>query len=147
MTSGVISTFVWIHFRSFGCAALSFVSGVFIDLDHLLEYFTHYKFTFSLKRIYCACARSRFKRLYLVIHSYELVILLWIAIYAFGLSNAWKAVAIGMTQHIIFDQLTNPLRRYGYFMTYRIAQGFRKEKIVRIDPLTGKIEGRTGCPR
>lgn len=147
MTSGVISAFVWIHFRSFGCAALSFLTGVLIDLDHLFDYFTTYRFTLSFRRIYCACSRARFKRLYLLVHSYEIVILLWIAIYVFSLSNAWKAVAIGMTQHLVFDQLTNPLKRYGYFLTYRVLHGFRKEMIVRIDPLTGKMEGRTGCPR
>ena len=135
VTSSIISAFVGIYFKSFGCAVLSFVTGVFIDLDHLIDYFTSYKFTLRLKRIYCACARARFKRLFLVLHSYEIVLVLWIAIFAFGLSNVWKAAAIGITQHIVFDQVTNPLKSFGYFFIYRTMKGFRIERIMRKDYL------------
>ena len=40
-------------------------------------------------------------------------------------------MAIGLTQHIIFDQMTNPIRNLGYFATYRIMKNFRKELLVR----------------
>jgi dolichol kinase len=143
VTSGIISAFVWMHFRSFSCAAVSFIAGVFIDLDHLIDYYAAHRFTFSVKRIYCACVRIRFKKLYLLLHSYEIVIILWIAIYAFSLSDIWKAAAIGLTQHIIFDQITNPISALGYFLTYRIMKGFKKDHIVQKNLLT---EVR-GCPR
>lgn len=143
VTSGIISALVWAYFRSFGCAAISFLAGVFIDLDHLIDYYTQHKFTLKLKRIYCACRRIRFKRLYLLAHSYELIVALWIAIWAFSLSNAWKALAIGMTQHLIFDQITNPINTFGYFLTYRILKGFRKELILQND-MTMEAKG---CPR
>jgi len=143
VTSGIISAFVWIGFKSFGCAAASFMTGVLIDLDHLIDFYAGHRFTLSIKRIYCACLRIRFKKLYLLLHSYELVIILWIAIYAFSLSNIWKAVAIGMTQHIILDQITNPINTFGYFMTYRILKGFSKELILQKDPIT-EVKG---CPR
>lgn len=73
----------------------------------------------------------RLDTLYLVLHSYELTALLWIAIYAFSLSNAWKAAAIGMTQHMILDQLTNPLNTFGYFTAYRMSKGFKKKLLIK----------------
>jgi len=71
------------------------------------------------------------KRLYLVLHSYEILIALWSAIFIFSLSNFWKAIAVGLTQHMILDQITNPISRLGYFFTYRIARGFDKELILK----------------
>jgi dolichol kinase len=143
VTSGIISAFVWIGFRSFGCAAVSFITGIFIDLDHLVDFYSQHKFTLKLKRIYCACLRVRFKKLYLLLHSYEIIAMLWAAICVFSLSNMWKAAAIGITQHIIFDQITNPINTFGYFFTYRVMKGFRKELILHPDLITEAKR----CPR
>jgi hypothetical protein len=129
--SGVISFIVWAYFKSFGCALVSFATGVFIDLDHLVDYYANHRFTLSAKRIYCACIRIRFKRLLLLLHSYEILLALWIAIYVFSLSDIWKAAAIGLTQHVIFDQVTNPINTFGYFLTYRMAMGFSRDRIIR----------------
>ena len=128
--SGVISIAVWYYFKSAECAVISFIAGVFIDLDHLIDFYTNHRFTLKVKRIYCVCARMRLKRLYLGLHSYEIVILLWAAIYIFALSNYWKALAIGVTQHIISDQIANPLNNLGYFFTYRILKGFKRERLI-----------------
>ena len=143
VASGIISAFVWVYFRSFGCAVISFAAGVFIDLDHLIDFYTQHKFTLKFKRIYCACRRIRFKRLYLLLHSYELIAILWLAIWLFSLSNAWKALAIGMTQHLAFDQITNPINTFGYFLTYRIFKGFKREFIIHNNLNTEA----KGCPR
>lgn len=143
VTSGIISVFVGIYFKSPACAAVSFISGIFIDLDHLFDYYVSHKFTLSIKRIYCACRRIRFKRLFILLHSYELVALLWIAIYALSLSNIWKAAAIGLTQHMIFDQLTNPISTFGYFLTYRLINNFSRDRIIRMDIATEASK----CPR
>lgn len=131
MASGVISLFVWAYFRSFGCAVVSFAAGVLIDIDHLLDYYANLGFTLNAKKVYGACCEMRLDKLYLAFHSYELVMLLWIAIYAFSLSNIWRAAAIGMTQHLIFDQFTNPIKLPSYFLAYRIANRFRRESVIR----------------
>ena len=46
------------------------------------------------------------------------------------MSPAWKAAAIGLTQHVIFDSFTNPVRWPGYFFTYRMLNGFKKELLL-----------------
>ena len=130
IASGVISIFVWGYFRSLGCAAISFAAGVLIDLDHLIDYFASHPFTLRPKDIYDACLNVRLKKLYVLLHSYEVIIILWLAIWLFALSNCWKAFAIGLTQHVLLDQITNPVRRAGYFLTYRMLKGFKKELIV-----------------
>lgn len=141
--SGVISVYLWIHYRSFACALISFLAGTLIDLDHLFDFYANNRFTLSMKRIYCACLRVRFKRLYILLHSYEVLALFWLAIYAFSLSNIWKAAAIGLTQHVICDQITNPISTYGYFLVYRLAHRFKRDTIVKMD----LIRGARRCPR
>lgn len=130
VTSGVISACVGLYFKSAACAVVSFAAGTLIDIDHLLDYFTSHPFTVRLKDIYDACAETRLKKLYLVFHSYEMLIMLWVLIYAFSLSNTWKALAIGLTQHMIFDQLTNPVKGMGYFFSYRLMKNFDPETLV-----------------
>ncbi|MDP2913576.1 MAG: hypothetical protein Q8N91_06180 [Candidatus Omnitrophota bacterium] len=110
---------------------ISFIAGIFIDLDHIIDHYINNGFTLNPNAVYDACIDIKFKTLYLVFHSYEIVILLWIAIYCFSLSNAWKALAIGITQHVIFDNLTNPMRKLGYFFTYRALKRFRKDLLIR----------------
>jgi hypothetical protein len=42
------------------------------------------------------------------------------------------ALAIGASQHIIFDQFTNPIKPLGYFLTYRAMKKFKTEDIITI---------------
>lgn len=71
-----------------------------------------------------------FRKVYLIFHSYELIAMLWIAIYAFSLSGVWAAMAIGITQHLAFDQILNPVNTFTYFLTYRILRSFKKESLL-----------------
>lgn len=101
-----------------------------IDLDHLIDYYASHPFTANARTIYFTCLRMDLKKVYIVLHSYEIIACLWITIYVFYLGNFWKAVAIGLTQHIIFDQIVNPISAYSYFLTYRIAKGFKRNDLI-----------------
>ena len=131
IASGIFSICVWVYFKSIGCAAISFAAGVLLDLDHLIDYYANHSFTLNIKDVYNACLEIKLNKLFLLLHSYELIAILWLAIFVFGLSNSWKALAVGCTQHILIDQITNPIKLTGYFLTYRIAKGFKKELILR----------------
>lgn len=120
------------HLKSIGCALASFISGVFIDIDHLFDYYSNHRtFTLKIQDIYETCAKLNLNKFYILLHSYELIALLWASIYLFSLPNLWKATAIGLTQHLIFDQITNPVYTFGYFITYRMLKGFKKELLLK----------------
>jgi len=119
-------------YRSFPCAAATFATGVFLDADHLIDYcYSRRTFTFSLRKVYEACEECTLSKLIFAFHSYELVAFLWIAIVIYAPGRLWVAVAVGLTQHLILDQITNPVNPMGYFFTYRLAHGFRSEHILR----------------
>ncbi|MFH1854215.1 MAG: hypothetical protein ABH815_02775 [Candidatus Omnitrophota bacterium] len=108
-------------------------AGIFIDLDHYLDYAREYGFSFNFRKVYHTCkyGHTYFKNLTLILHSYELVAILWLAIFLFDLNISWKAAAIGLTLHIIMDQAANPLKPLAYFLWFRIANNFETEKMYK----------------
>ncbi|MBL7069072.1 MAG: hypothetical protein ISS34_04370 [Candidatus Omnitrophica bacterium] len=128
----IISIAVYAYFKSFACGAASFLTGVFLDVDHILDCYMNHGPRFKLEDLSRFCAEIRFKKLTLIFHSYELIAVLWISIYAFSLGNIWIAMAIGATQHLIFDRLfNNKIGGLGYFFTFRLINGFAKEAIIK----------------
>lgn len=103
-----------------------------IDLDHLIDYYHSHPFTINPIKVYNACKERNLKRWFLILHSYEFIIAFWVVIYYFDLSNVWKAAAIGFTQHLVCDQLFNPITLYGYFLTYRAYKRFESEHLIRL---------------
>jgi len=117
------------------CGVASFLAGVFLDIDHFLDCYVNYGWRFKMEDFYTYCREIRFDKLTLVFHSFELIILFWIAIYVFSLGNIAKAIAIGATQHLFFDQMVNVARDRldprRYFLLFRLSKGFRKEAIIK----------------
>ena len=128
--SAAVSFAVAAYFRSVPCGICSFVTGVFIDLDHLYDYYREHGFTLNPMDVYRGCSEMDLTKVFLFFHSYELLAVLWVSIFVFSLSKLWVAGAIGLTQHMIFDQIFNPINKYGYFLSYRIAKGFDIDKIL-----------------
>ena len=131
VASGIISVLSIAYFSSIGYAAISFLAGILIDVDHIVDYYLNYGLTLDIRKIYNSCLAMNLKRLYLVFHSYELTAFLWAAIYIFSLSMFWQAIALGLTQHVILDQATNPVFTFAYFFIYRAANGFDASLIVK----------------
>ena len=132
--SAILSTAVAIYFRSVLCGAVSFLSGVFIDIDHVFDYLINHGIRINIAKLYEYCANINYRRLSLIFHSYELVALLWVSIVVFQLGDIWKALTIGIAQHLILDTVRNislnKLNWRAYFFTYRFFHRFRTEKLV-----------------
>lgn len=114
--------------------AISFLSGVLVDLDHILDFL----FNHSIKKhrdffnILYACD---IKKYILFFHSYEFLIILVSCILIIPSDKYWVSFAIGFGQHLILDAFTNPIRPWGYFLAYRIYSGFERKKILKISYL------------
>ena len=138
--SAAISFFVYLYFKSVSCAIISFLSGILIDLDHILDFCLSYgirQYNSFFKKIYAV----DLKKLILFFHSYEFPILLWLGIILFSLNKYWISLAVGLTQHLLFDQFTNPMTFRGYFLLYRIYHKFDTEKIIEKSLLEKRRRG------
>lgn len=76
---------------------------------------------------------SDLKRVFLILHSLEFLFIFWSLIYVLKLNEYWIAAAIGFTQHMFFDILTNYVGLKGYFLAYRMLVGFETKKIINFE--------------
>jgi len=107
------------------------IAGIFIDLDHYIDYVRERGISFDFKKVhdFIKDGYKHFEKLTLLLHSYELLILLWILIAIFNLNIIWRYAAMGLTVHIFTDQIANPIVPLGYFLWFRIANNFEAKKL------------------
>ena len=96
------------------------LTGVLIDLDHLLEYYRWF-------------IKEDHTRVWLFLHSYELVVPAFLAGYLSGWDPVVLGVSFAFLGHLLTDQLTNPVGPLAYFFTYRGMKGFQLHEIVNSD--------------
>jgi len=139
LSTGVSAVFAsWVH--SWEAILACFLSGIFIDLDHHFDYLIIKKeLPISYKKLLDFLTTEHDKKLYLFLHSYELIILLWFSIFVFHLSTVWLGVAVGVSTHIFCDELANPFKPMAYFFVSRMKVGFNrramfKEEYFKNDP-------------
>ena len=130
VTSAVFFTVTHSWEATLGC----FLSGIFIDIDHHFDLWLYKKkILFDIKHIYHFCEKEKKGKLYLIFHSYELLAIFWLCLIGFRLSVLWWGLAVGLTVHIILDQMCNTVTLFTYFLWYRIKKGFAKEALFPPD--------------
>lgn len=131
--SGVLGVGIYKCTGSAASGISAFLSGVFIDLDHHLDYFIALKkVPLSYKKLldFFEFDYPSYPKVYLFFHAWEFLALLWAIIYILHLNVVWIGFALGITVHMICDQIVNPLKPLGYFIIYRIKHGFLKKDIL-----------------
>lgn len=116
---------IFITFHDLNLAVSAFLSGIFIDLDHWIDYFIVYKFSFKLKKFFISYQCVDSGKVYVFLHSWELVFLILIAGFFTGLTKFAAAVVLGMSLHLLVDQVLNFKKEpFFYFLTYRFMKNF-----------------------
>jgi len=107
------------------------LSGILLDMDHVLDFYLLTDERFTLKSFFSWCYELRWTKIYLVLHSYELFLLLALAACLFP-SQALAGVLLGMGLHLFMDQLGNKgLNKWFYFMIFRYRSGFAHTALTR----------------
>ena len=128
VASGVASAIFLSFTKSIPGTAACFFAGILIDLDHAFDFVVIKKKMYrSFKELKTFCASRDDKKIYLWLHSYEVLAVLWALAFIFGASPVYAGILWGMTIHLFLDQLTNPIHPLSYFLVYRIKLGFPKD--------------------
>ena len=133
ISTGVSAVFWW-WFKSVPATAVCFLSGIFIDIDHHLDYWLiKGKFPWRYRDLhkFFIEQENRGGPMYLVLHAWEWLIALWLAIFILRLDVVWVGFAIGLTAHMMADLICNPLKPFGYFITYRWRRAFDSTRILK----------------
>ena len=117
---------------------LCFLTGVFIDIDHFIEYVIRNNLkNFNFKECYRSHTKwakreeeIRVERIYLVFHAVEIAFLLWVS-FIFTKYVYILSIALGYTGHLVLDMTGNIVRPSAYFVTTRIKNNFKTIKLLR----------------
>lgn len=123
--STVVSGILYALFKSWGLTIASFLSGIFIDLDHYIDYLIEYGSPFNIRKFFFTINEEHIKKLYMVFHGWE-----WsIVLFAIGWLSGWNhwviGILIGYGHHMISDAIFNtnwPVKGYSFF--WRLKRGF-----------------------
>lgn len=133
------SAFIYYWFQSLMAAVICFLAGVLLDIDHIPEYLAVDSKNKGIKDFYHSRLADDRPKVYLLLHSYELIFILWFIIQIFHLNLFWVAVAFSISVHLILDQLYNPIYcSYTYFLIYRVLKKFNSNELFLIK---GKKQG------
>lgn len=117
--SAGIGVVIWAFTRSVTAGATAVAVGVFMDLDHLLDY---YFWLWKEKRRY----------LWLVLHGYELIVPMFLVSWLSGWNPIILAATLAHLGHLVTDQFTNNPPTFTYFLSYRFAKRFRARELMKI---------------
>lgn len=114
--------------RSWEITAGTFIMGVFIDLDHIIDYWREHPFRMDLVHFFATCEEYRLNRAMLFLHSLELAVPL--ALLAYFVRSPWiTGFLIGWSVHMIFDYLGNKTNNMTYFFIFRWSVGFDMHRV------------------
>lgn len=122
--SAVVSALLWAFLRDATAAGVCFLTGVFMDLDHLIDYAYNYGPRFRLKHFFSAFKHEAFENIFVFLHSWEFIALYVAVLWIINWQPVVMGAVIGVAVHLCFDHLFNKHSRFAYFLSYRIFHGF-----------------------
>ena len=113
-------------------------SSVLIDLDHVTDYVLYNRGWGGVQDFFKSCEEGQLDRLYLVFHSFEFVIFLWLLV-GFGIAAPWGVgLTIGISGHMLLDWFGNRhiVQPSFYWLWFRAVNGFDGNRLYRVPPGT-----------
>jgi len=135
IASAILGAGIWFYTKSIYASIICFVSGILVDLDHVLEHTIHFGLKdLSFKKVYEKSIETEkhkgekgYEKLYLIFHSNEVAIFLWVA--TICTENIFLfALALGYSSHLILDIFGNDMNPISYFVLHRFKHKFNARK-------------------
>lgn len=135
-----VSALVWACFRSSAAAMACFLTGVFLDIDHLIDYVVNYGLQFRVKRFFKAFEYEAFENIFIFLHSWEFIIIYLVLLWLID----WKPVAIGavigIIVHLLLDHFFNNHSKWAYFLSYRLFHRFSGKHFYGADEYNRRVK-------
>ena len=103
-----------------------------IDLDHMIEFFRFSKRKFTFKNLVEFYDLLEYKKAYVFFHSYEILLAAGIIISIYFKNYFLYGIILGVSIHMFFDIVGNPVYFKGYFFLYRYFTKFEREKFIDV---------------
>jgi hypothetical protein len=122
--SVLLSGSLYIIFKSWALTIASLISGILIDFDHFIDYIIKYGFHFDIKKFLNFFYGEQYKKLTLLLHAWEWLILLFLASWITNWNHWVTGILIGFGQHIMLDRLYNISTFSSYSLIWRWKNRF-----------------------
>ena len=125
-SSVVVSGLLYAFFCSWKLAVANLIAGVFIDIDHVIDFVVECGKDFDVRNFFKVFNNHLTEKVFVFLHSWELLAILsiiaWLTTW-----NVWvMGLLIGYAVHMTMDQSVTPSIR-GYFLIWRINHNFDRK--------------------
>lgn len=127
--SATFSGILFLIFKSWGLAIASFISGIFIDLDHIVDYLREHGMPFRIGNFFKVCHNCQFDRIMLLWHGWEWIILCATAAWMTGWDPWITGTFLGLAQHMILDISYSGSRLRSYSLIWKWRHDFNFDLI------------------
>lgn len=139
ITSFILGIIIFFFTRSLIAGLAAFVVGVFIDLDHLIDYWIlKPKRPFSIRDFLdCEKSDAQKKWIFLLLHGWEWAALLVVAAWLSGWNTLLIAIFLSVVLHLVLDTCyiikATDFSPSVYFVVLRAIRGFKKKNFENVD--------------
>jgi hypothetical protein len=131
ITSAGVGLATYHRYRNPGAAITTFLVGWLIDLDHVVDYVKAHGWTLNWERFSEAKHEHYSGKLYLLLHSYELIALFFLFFRHPSKHPYRVGITVSLLTHLLLDQKCNPCRKAGtYFLSNRIRKRFEVKHLL-----------------
>ena len=144
IVSFLIATSIIIYFKNkfadnhkISIIISALAGGVFVDLDHFLDYFIAFGTNFNIRYFLAGYQFLKSDLIIVPVHSFELVLIL--LVYSWWLSKKKQHIlttiiivtfAISLLSHLVIDVYSNDLPPKSYLFLYRSSNNFQLKDLV-----------------
>lgn len=131
IASAGIGLFTYHRYKSPGAGIASFLVGWLIDVDHVVDYVKAHGWRPNWEKISEAKHEHYSGKLYLLLHSYELLALFFL-LFKKPEKRAYRVgITLSVLTHLLLDQKCNPCRKpLTYFLAHRAYKRFNAGDIL-----------------
>lgn len=131
ITSAGVGLATYHRYKHPGAAIASFLAGWLIDLDHVVDYVKAHGWKLNWERFSEAKHEHYSGKLYLLLHSYELIALFFLLFRKPEKHPYRVGITVSLLTHLLLDQKCNPCRKAGtYFLAHRIRKRFDVQHLL-----------------
>jgi hypothetical protein len=121
----LLCVLIWRWYQAWSLIFLLLGVSFLIDVDHLFDCFMVYGFDFSLIDFLSGKYWSNTDQLFVPLHSWELMGLIWLFCWWKKRVDIGLTVSLAMAGHMLVDQFTYTMHPLAYSLIYRAFHDFR----------------------
>lgn len=125
--STLVSGILYLIFKSWGLSTASLISGICIDIDHVLDYFRENRKRFDFRGFMTFFYREKHQKITLLFHGWEWLLCVGLAVVLTNFNPWITGLFIGYGHHIISDYFYSKASIMTYSLIWRWKNGFDSE--------------------